>query len=121
MLSGKRIALSAGVGVAIAGCASTQRSQAPTTQKTIAPEAPAASPSRVPTPDDNAEGAGPGLAADHLQRVVFSHAGAIRACFEWGEKDGYGPPQQVVVEFVVGADGTVATTELMSSSLASLA
>jgi len=53
--------------------------------------------------------------------VVFSHAGAIRACFEWGEKDGYGPPQQVVVEFVVGADGTVATTELMSSSLASLA
>lgn len=57
------------------------------------------------------------MAPDQVQRVVFGRAGAIRACFEIGEKDGYGPPQMVVVEFEVGTDGAVLTSDLVSSSL----
>lgn len=112
MANGKRGGLL--LAALLAGCASTPHGEAPR-----AHAAPARSASSVdPTPAGGIGEAAQGLAPDELQRVVLGRAGAIQACFEIGQKDGYGPPQMVVVDFEVGVNGDVTASELASSSAA---
>jgi TonB family protein len=102
------------LGVALVSCVSTPPGEAPTAQAKIAPGVQS---SVSPMPSSGTPDGALGLAPDQIQRVVLGRAGAIRACFEIGENDGYRPPQMVVVEFEVGADGAVTASDLVSSSL----